>query len=144
MKGTIHMRSKFFFTFALLAAAIFASVAAEAAPHRDKRDRRPPDAPRPQISEETRKLAAACRRDPNEENRAALKRQIGVDYDRFLEDMRAKIKGGKHDRKSQEARRRLEALTRDRDKRIEEIMRRMLNPQDRPGDRTPKSPKRHR
>lgn len=132
------------FTFALLAAAIFASVAAEAAPHRDKRDRRPPDVPRPQISEEVRKLAAICRRDPSEENRAALKRQIGVDYDRFLEDMRARIKGGKHDRKSQEMRRRLESLSRDRDKRIEEIMRRLLNPQDRPGDRPGKGPKHRR
>ena len=138
------MKLNRFFTLILLVAAIFVSVAAEAAPRRDKRDHRPPDGLRPQISEETRKLAAACRRDPSEENRAALKRQIGIDYDRFLEDMRAKIKGGKHDRKSQEARRRLEALTRDRDKRIEEIMRRMLDPQDRPGDRPGKGPKRHR
>ena len=96
---------------------------------RDKRDRRPPDGMRPQFSEETRRLVGVCRRDPSEANRAALKKQIGIDYDRFLEEQRAKLKKGKRDRKSQEAARRLEAMKRDRDKRIEAIMKRMLDPQ---------------
>ena len=138
------MKIKRILSFVLLVAAIFTFVAAEAAPHRDKRDRRPPDGMRPKISEETRKLAAACRNDPSEENRAALKKQIGADYDRFLEEQRAKIKDGKHDRKSQDARRRLDMVTRDRDKRIEQIMNRLLNPQDRPDDRPSKGPKHKR
>ena len=89
---------------------------------------------RPQFSEETRKLAAACRRDPSKENRAALKKQIGVDYDRFLEEQRAKLKKGKGGRKSQESRR-LDAMKHDRAKRIEAIMERMLDPQGGQGNR---------
>ena len=133
------------FTFAILVSAIFLSVATQAATHRNKRDRRIPDGMRPKISEETRKLAMTCRTNPSEENRAALKKQIGIDYDRYLEDLRAKIKDGKHDhRKSQEARRRLEALTRDREKHIAQIMLKILDPQARPDDsRPPKSPKHH-
>ena len=127
------------FTVVLLIAMIFVSVAAEAAPHRDKRDRRPPDGLRPQISEETRKLAAACRRDPSEENRDALRKQIGIDYDRFLEEQRAKLKKGKRDRKSQEMSRRLDAMKRDRDKYIERIMERMLDPQGGRGSRDRRS-----
>jgi hypothetical protein len=89
---------------------------------------------RPQFSEETRRLAGVCRRDPSEANRAALKKQIGVDYDRFLEEQRAKLKKGKRDRDGQDAARRLEAMSRDRDKYIDRIMRRMLDPQARPGN----------
>ena len=89
---------------------------------------------RPEFSEETRKLAAACRRDPSKENRAALKKQIGVDYDRFLKEQRDKLKKGHGGRKSQDSRR-LDAMKRDRDKRIEAIMDRMLDSQARPGNR---------
>jgi hypothetical protein len=91
-------------------------------------DRRNSGDMRPEFSEETRQLAAACRRDPSEENRAALKRQIGIDYDRFLKEQRAKLKKGR-DHRSQDAVRRLDAMKRDRDKYIERIMDRMLDPQ---------------
>ena len=95
---------------------------------------------RPEFSEETRKLAAACRRDPSKENRAALKKQIGVDYDRFLKEQRDKLKKGHGGRKSQDSRR-LDAMKRDRDKRIEAIMKRMLDPQGGRGnrDRSPRN-----
>ena len=96
-------------------------------------DRRSSGGMRPEFSEETRRLAAVCRRDPSEENRAALKKQIGVDYDRFLKEQRAKLKKGR-DRRSQESRR-LEAMSRDRDKYIERIMERMLDPQGGRGNR---------
>ena len=131
------MDVKRIFTLTALAVAVVITVTVEAAPRRGKRD----EGARPQISEEARKLAAVCRRDPSEANRDALKRQIGADYDRFLEQLRAKLKSGKHDRKSQEARRRLEAMTRDRDKRVEQIMRRMLEPQERPAERPGKDRK---
>lgn len=145
MRGTINMRSKRLFLLVLSAAALFASVAAEAAVHRDKRDRRPPSVHRPHLSEETRKLAAVCRRDPSEENRSALRKKIEVDYDRFLEEQRAKIKDGKHDRKHQEARRRLNAMVRDRKKRVDEIMRRLLNPPEHTEEHPSHGPKnRHR
>lgn len=127
------MRFKKLFLLAGLAVSvIFASAAAEAAHH--KRDKRPSEgsAMRPQLSEEARKLAAAYRSDPSHANRSALKRQIGIEYDRFLKEQRAKLKGGKN---SQAARRRLDALKRDRDKHIEKIMERLLNPQARPGGR---------
>jgi len=94
----------------------------------DEGERRSSGGMRPEFGEETRRLAAVCRRDPSAENRAALKKQIGIDYDRFLKEQRAKIKKGR-DRKSQEMLRRLDAMKRDRDKRIEEIMKRMLDPQ---------------
>ena len=90
--------------------------------------------PRPQFSEETRRLAAVCRREPTEENRAALKKQIGIDLDRFLEEQRAKFRKGNSARKGQGARR-PDAMKRDRDKRIEAIMKRMLDPQNGRGNR---------
>ena len=101
----------------------------------DGTDRRASGGMRPEFGEETRRLVAVCRRDPSEENRAALKRQIGVDYDRFLKEQRAKLKKGRRDRRSQEMGRRLDAMKRDRDKYIERIMERMLDPQTRPGNR---------
>ena len=88
---------------------------------------------RPEFSEETRRLAAVCRRDPSKENRAALKKQIGVDYDRFLKEQRDKLKKGRGGR-SQESRR-LDAMKRDRDKYIERIMERMLDPEGGRGNR---------
>ena len=100
----------------------------------DEGERRSSGGMRPEFGEETRRLAAVCRRDPSAENRAALKKQIGIDYDRFLKEQRAKIKKGR-DRKSQEMLRRLDAMKRDRDKRIEEIMKRMLDPQGGRGNR---------
>ena len=52
-----------------------------------------------------------------------------------MEEQRAKLKKGTRDRRSQEARRRLDAMKRDRDKRIEAIMKRMLDPQGGQGNR---------
>jgi len=96
-------------------------------------DRRNSGEMRPEFSEETRRLAAVCRRDPSKENRAALKKQIGIDYDRFLKEQRAKLKKGRGG-KNQESRR-LDAMKRDRDKYIERIMDRMLDPQGGQGNR---------
>ena len=90
--------------------------------------------PRSQFSEETRRLAAVCRREPTEENRAALKKQIGIDLDRCLEEQRATFRKGNGTRKGQGARR-PDAMKRDRDKRIEAIMARMLDPQGGRGNR---------
>ena len=101
----------------------------------DESDRRNSGGDRPQFSEETRRLVGVCRRDPSKENRAALKKRIGVDYDRFLEEQRAKLTKGKRDRRSRELARRLDAMKRDRDKRIEAIMDRMLDSQAHPGKR---------
>lgn len=46
---------------------------------------------RPQLSEETRRLIAAYRRNPSAENLAALRRQVGENYDRVLAKKRAKL-----------------------------------------------------
>ena len=120
------MRTEKLFLLSVLAVSvIFASVASGAAHH--KRGKRPPEAAavRPPVSDETRKLADICRGDPSPANRAALKRQIGIDYDRFLKEQRARLKGGKN---GQAARRRLDALKRDRDRNIGQIMERLLDP----------------
>ncbi len=37
----------------------------------------------PQLNEETKRLIALCRRDPTEENLAALRRQVAANYDAF-------------------------------------------------------------
>ena len=46
---------------------------------------------RPQLNEETKRLIALCRRDPTEENLAALRRQIAANYDAVVARKKAKL-----------------------------------------------------
>ena len=46
---------------------------------------------RPQLNEETKRLIALCRRDPTEENLAALRRQVAANYDAVVAWKKAKL-----------------------------------------------------
>ena len=46
---------------------------------------------RPQLNEETKRLIALCRRDPTEENLAALRRQVAANYDAVVARKKAKL-----------------------------------------------------
>ena len=108
----------------LLAATGMLSVAAfaKAAPHHEKREvENPGGIP---LSKETRRLAAECRRDPSDEKREALKRQVRYDYDNYVSKLRNQPKSNK---KRHEQHRRIEELLRDRDRRVEEIVNRLLD-----------------
>jgi len=46
---------------------------------------------RPELNAETKALIAAYHRDPSEANKAALKKQIEVNYDKVIERKKAKL-----------------------------------------------------
>ena len=46
---------------------------------------------RPQLNEETKRLIAAYRENPTEENRAALRKQIEINYDNVIARKKAKL-----------------------------------------------------
>lgn len=127
----------------LLAAAgmLSLSVFAKAAPHRDKPPMEKKEVRIP-LSAETRKFAAECRRDPSDEKREELKRMVRKDYDRYVSELRNKPKSNKHRR---DQHRRNEELIRDRDKRVDEIVERLLNPPpEGERDKRPKVPRKKR
>ena len=122
--------------------ALAVAAAPVAAAHHENRNYKHLDPARIQWSRESRRLAEVCRRDPSSENRAALRRQLERDFDRFVDNHRAKLKPGKL---SHEQRRRLDDLVRERDRTVNAEMRRLLegaNP-DR-HDKKPKPPRRPR
>ena len=61
---------------------------------------------RPQLNEETRRLISEYRRNPSEENRAALRKQIEKNYDAVIARKKAKLeelkKTARHDFKIRE------------------------------------------
>lgn len=121
--------------FLLLVAAGMLSVTAfaKAAPHHDKRVEESPG--KIPLSKETLKFAAECRRDPSDEKREELKRRVRDDYDRYVAKLRNQPKSNK---KRHEQHRRIEALLRDRDRKVDEIVDRLL---DGPPDQRPKPPR---
>ena len=46
---------------------------------------------RPQLNEETKRLIAAYRQNPTEENKAALRRQVEANYDKVIARKKAKL-----------------------------------------------------
>ena len=46
---------------------------------------------RPQLNEETKRLIASYRRNPSEANRSALRKQVGINYDKVLDRKKAKL-----------------------------------------------------
>ena len=94
---------------------------------------------RPQLNEETRRLIAACRRDPSEANRAALKKQIERNYDAVVARKKAKLEELKRtarDRsKVDEMQEIVDEMLRDRDLRVENSLRRFTDQRLRPGMR---------
>ena len=47
---------------------------------------------RPQLNEETKRLIASYRRNPSEANRSALRKQVGINYDKVLDRKRRSLK----------------------------------------------------
>ncbi|MBR4171487.1 MAG: SUMF1/EgtB/PvdO family nonheme iron enzyme [Kiritimatiellae bacterium] len=56
---------------------------------------------RPQLNDETKRLIAAYHRNPSEENRAALRKQCAINYDKIVERKKAKLEELKHTAKHQ-------------------------------------------
>lgn len=94
---------------------------------------------RPQLDEETKRLISACRRDPSETNRAALRKQIAVNYDKVVARKKAKLeelkRTARHASKVQEMQEIVDEMLLNREKRIEQSMRRFTDPRLRPGSR---------
>ncbi len=94
---------------------------------------------RPQLDKETQQLIAAYRRDPSEANRAALRKQIAINYDKVVERKKAKLeelkRTAKHESKIQEMREIVDEMVRNRDLRIEQSMLRFTDPRLKPGSR---------
>ena len=92
---------------------------------------------RPQLNEETKRLIAACRRDPSEENLAALRKQVERNYDAIVARKKAKLEDLKRTArdkyKVEEMQNIVDEMLRDREQRIENTMRRFTDPRFRPG-----------
>lgn len=97
---------------------------------------------RPKLNEETRRLIAACRRDPSEANLTALRKQIEINYDKVVARKKAKLeelkRTAKHNFKVQEMQEIVDEMLKNREYRIEQNMRRFTDPRMRPGSRETK------
>jgi len=92
---------------------------------------------RPRLNDETRQLIAAYRRDPSEANYAALKAQVERNYDAVVARKKAKLEELKRtarDRyKVEEMQTIVDEMLRDRDRRVENSLRRFTDSRFRPG-----------
>lgn len=97
---------------------------------------------RPQLNEETRRLIAAYRENPTEENRAALRKQVEKNYDNVIARKTAKLEElkqtARHKSKILEMQEIVDEVIRDKENRIEQSMRRFTDPRLRPGARQAK------
>lgn len=94
---------------------------------------------RPQLNEETKRLISAWRRHPTEANLAALKKQVAANYDKVVERKKAKLeelkRTAKHASKVQEMQEIVDEMLQNREKRIEQSLRRFTDPRLKPGSR---------
>ena len=97
---------------------------------------------RPQLNQETKDLIAAYRRNPSDESRAALRRQVAKNYDAIVARKKAKLeelkRTARHQSKVDEMQTIVDEMLRDREQRIEASMARFTDSRFRPGlrDRT--------
>jgi len=123
----------------LLVAALMLSAGAVFAKAAPRRDKKPPEKRefRIPLSAETKRLAAECRREPSDEKREELKRQVRRDYDKFISELRNKPKTKGHRR---DQHRFNEMMINERDQRVDKIVDRLLNgpPED---DKKPAPPR---
>ena len=88
---------------------------------------------RPQIDEETRQLIAAYRRDPTEANKAALRKRVEANYDKMIEQRKARLEGlkqsGRDQSRVKEMEERMSEMQTNRDKRIDNMMSRLTDRQ---------------
>ncbi|MBQ3290481.1 MAG: SUMF1/EgtB/PvdO family nonheme iron enzyme [Kiritimatiellae bacterium] len=98
---------------------------------------------RPRLNKETKDLIAAYRRNPSEENRAALRRQVAKNYDAVVARKKAKLeelrRTARHQSKVDEMQVIVDEMLRDREQRIEASMRRFTDKRMRPGMRESKA-----
>ena len=98
---------------------------------------------RPQLNQETKDLIAAYRRNPSEENRAALRKQVAKNYDAVVARKKAKLeelrRTARHQSKVDEMQVIVDEMLRDREQRIEASMRRFTDKRMRPGMRESKA-----
>ena len=94
---------------------------------------------RPELNEETKRLIKAYRQNPTDENRAALKRQVEINYDNVIARKKAKLeelkRTARHESKIREMEEIVAEVVKDRDNRVEQSMRRFTDPRLRPGAR---------
>lgn len=94
---------------------------------------------RPELNEETRRLIAEYRRNPTQENYAKLRKQVEANYDRVIARKKAKLeelrKEAKHSSLVEEMEEIVDEVIRERERRIEQSMRRFTDERLRPGVR---------
>ncbi|MGN0846544.1 MAG: formylglycine-generating enzyme family protein [Kiritimatiellia bacterium] len=97
---------------------------------------------RPKLNAETKALIAAYHRDPSEANKAALRKQIEVNYDKVVARKKAKLaelkRTARHQEKIDEMQEIVDQMARERGKRVEQSLKRFTDPRLRPGSRTAK------
>lgn len=97
---------------------------------------------RPQLNEETKRLIAAYRKNPTEENRLALRKQVERNYDNVIARKIAKLEElkqtARHKSKILEMQKIVDEVIQDKENRIEQSMRRFTDPRLRPGARQAK------
>lgn len=91
------------------------------------------------MNEETKRLIKAYRQNPTDENRAALKKQVEINYDNVIARKKAKLeelkRTARHESKIREMEEIVAEVVKDRDNRVEQSMRRFTDPRLRPGAR---------
>ncbi len=97
---------------------------------------------RPELDEETKRLIAAYRRNPTEENRLALRKQVEKRYDAVVARKKAKLeelkRTAKDKSKVEEMQVIVDEMLRDRENRIEQSMARFADPRLKPNARQAK------
>ena len=92
---------------------------------------------RPELNQETRDLIAAYRRDPSDENRAALRHQVDANYDAVVKRKQAKLeelkRTAKHQSQVDEMQVIVDEMLRDREQRIDATMARFSDSRFSPG-----------
>ena len=94
---------------------------------------------RPELNEETKQLIAAYRKAPSQSNYNALRRQVEANYDRVIARKKAKLeevrKTAKHQSLIDDMETIVNEVVQERERRIEQSMRRFTDPRLRPGVR---------
>lgn len=94
---------------------------------------------RPELNAETKKLIAAYRQNPSDENYGALRKQAEINYDRVVARKKAKLEElkqtAKHASKVREMQEIVDEMLRDRENRINQTMKRFTDPRLRPNSR---------
>jgi len=132
-----------FFTIAVAGTVAAAGLVAEAAPRQANPEAKlhrystTIEKERPQLNDETKQAIAAYRRDPSDENRASLRKQVERNYDAVVARKKAKLddlkRTARDKSKVEEMQNIVDEMLRDREQRIENTMRRFTDARFRPG-----------